>query len=119
MKTVLIMFFILVFNLSSAYAQTYNAYQAKNHIGEFATVCGNIVSTYYAERSKGSPTYLNFERQYPNQVFVGIVWGKSRSNFDNSPEKIFENREVCIKGTIRSFKGTPQIYLRNNSQVKF
>ena len=83
------------------------------------TICGTVVSTYYSRNAKGSPTYLNFERKYPNQIFVGVIWGNSRSNFDNAPERIFKNKKICVKGTIRTFKGIPQIYLRNNSQIKF
>jgi hypothetical protein len=40
-----------------ATAQSITASEAKNHIGETATVCGKVVSTHYASRSRGQPTF--------------------------------------------------------------
>src|SRR5262252_2811565 len=37
--------------------KTLSASQAKDHIGEQATVCGKIVSTRYADTTHGSPTF--------------------------------------------------------------
>ncbi|MEM2002201.1 MAG: hypothetical protein QXT77_06130 [Candidatus Methanomethylicaceae archaeon] len=44
------------------------ATEAKEHVGEEATVCGRVVSTRYAATSRGSPTFLNFERPYPGML---------------------------------------------------
>lgn len=58
--------FILL-SVSPVLAQkTLTASEAKDHIGEQATVCGKVVSTRYAESSRGSPTFLNFDQPYPN-----------------------------------------------------
>jgi hypothetical protein len=46
------------------------SYQAKNHIGEAATVCGLVVSAKYAAASHRSPTSLNLDRAYPQQPFT-------------------------------------------------
>jgi len=52
-----------------ALADTISAPDAAAHIGETATVCGTVVSANYAVKSKGQPTFLNFDRPYPNQIF--------------------------------------------------
>jgi hypothetical protein len=42
------------------------AAEAKDHVGETATVCGSVVSTRYASSTKGQPTFLNLDKPYPN-----------------------------------------------------
>ena len=41
------------------------AAQAKQHIGETATVRGLMASARYAGKTNGSPAFLDFEKRYP------------------------------------------------------
>jgi hypothetical protein len=34
-----------------------SAAEAKDHVGEKATICGEVMSTHYAARSRGNPTF--------------------------------------------------------------
>lgn len=90
---------------------------AKNHIGERKTVCGQIVDSNYAVRSNGSPTFLNFSRPYPNHPFTIVIWGNKRANFPSNPEQYYLNKKVCANGLIESYKGKPQIVANNQSQL--
>ncbi len=45
------------------------AAEAKDHMGETATVCGNVVSTRYAASTEGQPTFLYLDQTYPNKIF--------------------------------------------------
>jgi hypothetical protein len=42
--------------------------EAKQHIGETATVCGVVASGRYSERTRGSPMFLEIDKAYPNQA---------------------------------------------------
>jgi hypothetical protein len=55
------------------------ASEAKDHVGETATVCGIVASARYATSTKGQPTFLNLDKPYPNQVFTVLIWGGRRS----------------------------------------
>ena len=46
-------------------ADALSSQDAAKHIGETATVCGTVVSTNYASRTKRLPTFLNFDQPYP------------------------------------------------------
>ena len=59
--------------------QKLSANDAKNHIGETATVCGSVVSTRYAASTKGQPTFLNLDKPYPNHIFTVLIRGEHRS----------------------------------------
>ena len=105
----------LLFCLS--FANSYTAYEASFHVGEDATVCGKVVGTYYAKKSKGEPTFLNLDKAYPNQVFTIVIWGEDRTLFKN-PQKRYKGKNICVTGYIESFRGVPQITVRTPSQIK-
>jgi|SRR6266700_8232835 len=64
-----------------AYAQSpISASEAKDHVGESATVCGGVASTHYAASSRGKPTFINLDRAYPNQIFTILIWGMIARN---------------------------------------
>ena len=113
MKKIVLFTLLLI---SSLFASKYSSYEAKNHIGEEGTVCGKVVSTYYASSSNGKPTFLNIDKPYPNQVFTAVIWGKSRHNF-STPERQYKNKNVCISGYIDSYRGVPQINVSSTSQI--
>jgi hypothetical protein len=81
--------------------------EAAKHIGERATVCGDIASEHTATSSRGSPTFINLDQPYPNQVFTVLVWGSDKANVGNLPR----SGRICATGTITEYRGTPQIVL--------
>lgn len=92
-----------------AFAQkSLSAAEAKEHIGEVATVCGTVVTTRYAGSTKGSPTFLNLDKAYPNQVFTIVIWGSDRSKFGR-PEVDYREKRICVTGKIREYRGKPEI----------
>ena len=98
------------------HASEYTAYMAQNHIGEKATVCGKVVSTYYASNSKGEPTFLNLEEPYPDHIFTVVIWGDERERF-GEPETIYKNKHICITGKIKSYRGKAEIIAYSPSQI--
>ena len=104
--------------IAPALAQkTLTATEAKDHIGEQATVCGKVVSTRYSEDSRGKPTFLNFDQPYPNHIFTVLIWGNDRSKFGD-PEAAYRGKHLCVTGTISAYKNVPEIVASQPSQVK-
>jgi endonuclease G len=93
------------------------ATEAKDHIGEQATVCGKVVSTRFAESSRGSPTFLNFDQPYPSQVFTLVIWGSDRPKF-GEPETAYRGKRICVTGKISAFKGVPEVLASEPSQIR-
>src|ERR1700730_4623752 len=75
------------------------AVEAKDHVGETATVCGNVVSTRYATSTKGRPTFLNLDKPYPDQVFTIVIWGSDSDKF-RRPEVEYSEKRICVTGKI-------------------
>ena len=109
---------VILLAVSPALAQkTLTATEAKDHIGEQGTVCGKVVSTRYAESSRGSPTFLNFDQPYPNQVFTLLIWGSDRSKFGD-PETSYRGKRISVTGKLTSFKGVPEVVASEPAQIK-
>lgn len=91
--------------------------EAKNHVGEKATVCGEVASVHYAARSRGNPTFINLDKPYPNQIFTVLIWGSDRPKFGD-PEEAYRSKHICVTGKISDYKGIPEIVAYEPSQIK-
>jgi hypothetical protein len=98
---------VLAVAVLQAQTKKLTAAQAKDHIGEHATVCGKVASTRYAEKSKGQPTFLNLDEPYPKQVFTIVIWGEDRQKF-GSPESKYRDKDVCVTAKITEYRGSPE-----------
>jgi hypothetical protein len=106
-------------NLPSAAsaANTLTADEAKNHIGESATVCAVVAGTHYAEQTKGSPTFVNIGKPYPNQPFTVLIWGEDLPGFSPKPGT-WGGKRVCETGPISSYQGRPETIAKAPGQIK-
>jgi DNA/RNA endonuclease YhcR with UshA esterase domain len=93
------------------------AAEAKEHFGDNATVCGEVVSTRYAASSKGQPTFLNLDKPYPNQMFTVVIWGSNRSKF-KTPEEDYKDKKICITGKITAYDGLPEIIVDDPKEIR-
>jgi len=96
--------------------KTLNAKEAKDHIGEQATVCGKVASTRYAAATRGRPTFLNLDKPYPNPIFTVLIWGENQAKF-GAPEETYRNRTICVTGKIAEYRGTPEIIISDPAQL--
>jgi micrococcal nuclease len=109
---------VLVLLAGVGYAQTsISAAEAKSHVGERATVCGEVASTHYAARTRGNPTFINLDKPYPNQIFTVLIWGTDRPKFGD-PEELYRNKHICIIGKISDYKGVPEVVAYEPPQIK-
>jgi len=92
------------------------ASEAKEHIGEVAKVCGDVVSARYAASTKGQPTFLNLDKAYPSQVFTVLIWGSNRHKF-GQPEDKYRDKRICVTGKITEYRGVPEIVVEDLNQI--
>ena len=91
--------------------------EAKQHIGQTNTVCGLVATARFLESAKGKPTFLNFDRPYPDHTFTVAIFESDRAKFSSPPETLFEGKTVCVTGRIVDYKGTPEIVVKEPSQI--
>jgi hypothetical protein len=109
-----ILLFVLSIALLPAAAQNITAADAKNHIGEKATVCGKVADERTATSSRGEPTFINLDATYPNQVFTILIWGEDRKNIGELPRV---GSHACASGVIQEYRGVPEIVVKNGDQL--
>jgi DNA/RNA endonuclease YhcR with UshA esterase domain len=102
----------------AAVTSTLSTSEAAKHVGENATVCGVVAGVHHATSSKGSPTFVNLDKTYPNQVFTILIWGSDLSKFSPAPTG-WEGKRVCASGRIELYRNVPEIVARDAGQVSF
>jgi hypothetical protein len=99
-----------------AQGNRFTAREAKDHVGEVATVCGKVASAHFASATKGQPTFLNLDEPYPKEIFTALIWGSDRGKFGN-PESKYRDARICVTGRVSSYRGTPEIVVSEPTQI--
>jgi len=115
MKTLLAALVFALWAFPIAAAQL-SAEDAARHVGETATVCGVVASTKFDAHLRSRPTFLDFGRPYPDQVFTAVIFGANRAKF-GTPETTLQGKHVCVSGSIREYRGRPEIILSDPGQL--
>jgi hypothetical protein len=93
-------------------------HEAHAHVGEFRRVIGSVVSTRFASTSRGSPTFLNLGKPYPDSGrFQVVIWAENRANFPGAPESFYLGRTICVTGLIEVFRGIPEIEADSSEDI--
>lgn len=98
-------------------ADTLDPADAAAHVGEEATVCGEVTGAKFSSHRKRKPTFLDFGPPHPNQLFTALIWGEHRDKFDYVPESLL-GKTICVSGTITEHKGKAEIKVSDPSQIR-
>jgi hypothetical protein len=109
LRTFNVLLFLLSIALLPAMAETITAADAKNHIGEQATVCGLVANKRVASQSQGTPTFVDLDKPYPNQSLTVLVWERDKGNVGLLPG----SGQLCVTGQIVQYRGKAEIVLHS------
>jgi len=113
-KYIVSLLLILVLAATIAYSQDAIPWQdAGSYIGQYKTVEGKIVATH----NSGKACFLNFHPNY-KIYFTAVIFASDFSKFPVNPETYYLNKKVRVKGTIKLYKGKPEIILKDPSQIE-
>jgi len=96
---------------------TITSFDATNHIGKTATVCGTVTQTRFMSDSLNKYTFINLDGRYPDEPFCIIIEQPDRINFSEPPEIAYRDKKICVTGLIEAFKSKAQIKIKNPSQI--
>ncbi|GKW54107.1 hypothetical protein NCCP2140_31600 [Pseudoalteromonas sp. NCCP-2140] len=113
MKAILATSISILTLLISAQAQEpkIEAFKAPFHVGKSVMACGEV-----AQVSKGKKaTYLNLDKEYPNQSLTILVWDSNLAPFEErfGNLKRLSGERICARGKISEYKNTLQIKVSN------
>jgi hypothetical protein len=86
--------------------------EAIRYVGKYVEVCGLVVSV---TTSPFGTAFINFGREYPNQIFAGFVPADSGITADQITK--LQGKNVGIVGTIELHKGKPEIKIMSIYQI--
>lgn len=89
----------------------YDYQEAMDHIGEEAIVKGKVIKVY---TSKSGTTFLDFCKDYSKCPFTAVIFASDTDKFSNL--KQYE-REVRVRGVIKSYNGRAEIILEDEDQL--
>jgi hypothetical protein len=92
--------------------------EADGYIDEFITVCGPVVSAYFATSTNGQPTFLNIGKEYPDpERFTALIWGRDLEYFPFNPDEYYFGKIICVQGLVEEYKGTLEIEVTDPEQI--
>ncbi len=74
-------------------------------------------STYVTKGDKKT-TYINFGNPYPNTTFTVVIFEDDLPNFKYIPSEYLKDKNVCITGKVKIYKGKPEIIAIQEEQIK-
>ena len=100
-----------------SFSQTVPLDSVQYYEGKIITVCSKVQSTYVTKGDKKT-TYLNFGNPYPNTTFTVVIFEGDLPNFKNTPSEYFKDKNMCITGKVKIYKGKPEIIVNKEEQIK-
>jgi len=87
---------------------------AAKHIGETVTVCSMV----YGVKALEKVTFINVGSAYPNAPLTLVIFAKDLVNFNDTPAKLYNNKSICVTGTIKDYKGKAEIIVNKQEQIR-
>jgi DNA/RNA endonuclease YhcR with UshA esterase domain len=117
-KLILAAFLFITSSISLSAQTKITPDEAAKHIGDSVTVCGKIFGGKYFDRGENKITLLNMGAAYPQSPLTIVIEPDSRKNFSNKPEEFYTDKQVCITGVVKEYKGKPQIIIAKEADVE-
>lgn len=110
------LFLLSAFAAVAASAQTGIALKDLNaHVGDSVSVCGDVSGGRFFARD--SITLLNIGGAYPNQQLTILIRPEARASFEQAPETLFKDKNICVSGKVILYHDKPEIIVYTRQQL--
>jgi aspartyl/asparaginyl-tRNA synthetase len=113
MKNLLLIPAILIFSTQLFAQKKISVDSVSSHVGEKVVVCSEV----FGIKSTEKITFINVGAAYPNSPLTVVIFAKDLPNFSDSPEKLFGNKQVCITGILKEFKGKTEMVVTKPEEI--
>lgn len=117
MKKISLITVVFIFSNTAFCQNVTNIDSLANHVGEKVTVCNKVYGTKFLDQVNKQPTFLNLGAAYPDNPLTVVIFGDDRKNFKEAPEVMYDEKEICVTGEIKEFKGKPEIIVDNPDEI--
>ncbi|HEY5371004.1 MAG TPA: hypothetical protein VIJ75_18620 [Hanamia sp.] len=107
---------ILFFSCLASFSQAKISIDSvRKHNGELVTVCSKVYGTKFLDKSQ--ITFIDLGARYPDAPLTIVILGKDRTNFPQSPETLYTDKQICVTGVIKEYKGKFEIDVENPKEI--
>ena len=72
----------------------------------------------YGVKALEKVTFINVGSAYPNAPLTLVIFAKDLVNFNDTPAKLYNNKSICVTGTIKDYKGKAEIIVNKQEQIR-
>jgi micrococcal nuclease len=114
MRKIFLVVALLLITSNYAHAEnTVNWRDAAKHYGKYKTIEGIIVSG----KCLPKVCFLNFDMDYKT-TFTAVIFASDLPKFPPNPDQYYLKKKVQVTGTIKEYKGKPEIILKDQEQIQ-
>lgn len=62
-------------------------------------------------------TFINVGDKFPNSPLTVVIFKKDREKFKGSIEELFQDKNICVEGTLAEYKGKAEIIVSGPEQI--
>ena len=117
MKQLFISLSFFLISFCATAQQKISIEKASEHEGDSVIICSKVYGGKFFSNKEPTITLLNVGAAYPNSLLTIVIKGDNRTVFSNKPEEFYINKEICVTGTIRIFKGKPEIEISSEKAI--
>ncbi|MGG9970209.1 S1/P1 nuclease [Ferruginibacter sp. SUN002] len=99
--------------LAAKYKNGIDAKDAAASIGKKITACSKV----FGVKSLENVTFINMGAKAPNSPLTIVVFAKDVKNFKPSIEELYNNKNICVIGTVVEYKGKVEIIVSSPSDI--
>jgi hypothetical protein len=102
------------FLFTTLFAQTkISVDSASQYIGKLVTVCSQVFGIKATEKV----VLINLGAAYPASPLTIAILAKDFSNFTTPPQELYNNKKLCVIGTVELFKGKAEIIVHKPEEI--
>ncbi|WAC40911.1 hypothetical protein [Pedobacter sp. SL55] len=91
-----------------------SAKEAVNYVGKEVQLCDSV----YSSRSLENLSLLNLGGAFPKEVITVVVFKADRAKFEKDPVEMFNEKKICVVGTVTLYKEKLQIVVNDPKKIK-
>ena len=88
------------------------AEDAGKYIGKKVIVCSKV----YGVKELPNINFINLGARFPDNPLTVVVFSGDKANFKDGVA-IYDNKTVCVTGTIKEYKGKPEIIITKPQDI--
>ena len=99
--------------LSKKFKNGIDAKNAAQFIGKKVTACGRVSGVKATEKV----IFINVGASYPNTPLTLVIFKKDEKNFPFEIEDYYLDKNLCIKGEVKEYKGKTEIVVSSPEKI--